>query len=174
MTRRPTIATTPSPSRSTVRRPTRRTGLATLTVLSIAALVSMGGCMSADAGAPPASSPAAVPAGGQAAQGDTASLRAQIDEAIGDANCTADSQCHALAIGSKACGGPESYVAYSAAVSDAVKLQQLGEAYAAERRRYNEANRTISNCMMLVEPAVGCRNQRCVTLPGVMPGRVAQ
>src|SRR4051812_47210296 len=56
---------------------------------------------------------------GASAQPEAESALAEISAQIGDAACSADSQCRTLAIGKKPCGGPESYVAWSALRSDA-------------------------------------------------------
>lgn len=89
------------------------------------------------------------------------SLLKQIEAEIGDAACSSDQQCRTLALGAKSCGGPERYVAWSTARSNADKLAALGERYKAERMAENLRSGVLSNCMFEVDPGAQCKAQRC-------------
>lgn len=88
-------------------------------------------------------------------------LLKQIEAEIGDAACSSDQQCRTLALGAKACGGPDRYIAWSTARSKADKLAALGERYKAERMAENMRSGALSNCMFEVDPGAQCKAQRC-------------
>lgn len=88
-------------------------------------------------------------------------LRQQIDQAIGDAACTSNAQCRTLAVGHKACGGPERWLVWSTQRSDGDALQRLAERYNAARRAEVTAEGRVSNCMLELEPAAQCVAGRC-------------
>ena len=132
-------------------------------------LVAVGaGCMHADASGPlsgPASSPAST-----AAADDGAAALAQIDSMIGAARCTADDQCRVAGVGSHACGGPESYRAWSTAATLAPKLEQRLQAYAQQRQRWRDKVGLMSTCDLQPAPSarcdrVGTEPGRCVLVP---------
>lgn len=93
------------------------------------------------------------------------SLLRQIQEAIGDAACDSASQCRTVAIGSKACGGPERYLAWSSARTDGARLAGLVSQYAAARRLDDEKSGLMSTCEQVIDPGATCRQQRCALLP---------
>jgi len=94
----------------------------------------------------------------QTGQGDTL---ARIRALAADAACTEDSQCHSLALGARACGGPEGYLAWSSAHTRPAEIQALGQQYQAERRAANTASGTISTCVFLPDPGAECRAGTC-------------
>jgi hypothetical protein len=108
----------------------------------------------ATAGAAPAS--AAVNG-----SGTSASLEAQLKQAIGDASCNSDAQCHTLAWGTKACGGPERWVAWSSMHSDAATIESLGRRYATARREDHHREGGVSTCMIQADPGARCVAQHC-------------
>jgi len=81
----------------------------------------------------------------------------QIDALIGDARCSADADCRVVGVGAKACGGPQSYRAWSAAQTDAQALQRLVDRYAAARAAEMRRQGVRSTCDMAPVPAVLCR-----------------
>lgn len=81
---------------------------------------------------------------------------------IGDASCSDHAQCRTIAWGSKACGGPQSYVAYSTLRTDASKLEALAKRHAEAQARDNEASGRLSNCMLVTDPGAQCVASRCV------------
>lgn len=83
-------------------------------------------------------------------------LRAEILRLIGTASCRDDSQCRALPLGSKPCGGPEGYVAWSTATTDARQLEALAAHYKGAREARNRRLGLMSDCAVVPEPAVRC------------------
>jgi hypothetical protein len=114
-----------------------------------------GACSSA-----PVATPVATPASAPVA---ATTLMQQIHAEIGDAACDAEDQCKTVAVGRKACGGPEAYLAWSTKRSDGAKLAQLRAAYAAERQAYNSSSGMASTCLMVTDPGASCSAGHCVT-----------
>ncbi len=107
---------------------------------------------------PAAPSPAAPsPA---AARGDTL---AGIRSLVGQAACTDTAQCHTLAVGSKACGGPEYFLAWSGTATEPTALAALAERYRSERQTANAG--LMGDCRVLPDPGAVCRAGRCVARP---------
>jgi len=100
----------------------------------------------------------------------SAELRQQILSQIANDGCDSSQQCHTLPIGAKACGGPESYVAWSDKFLDGDKLRQLGERYTAARHFDNQREGLMSNCALTPDPGAVCRAKRCV-LQAPAPGQ---
>jgi hypothetical protein len=90
-------------------------------------------------------------------------LMQQLRAEIGSAACDSARQCHTVAIGSKACGGPESYLAWSSKASDGATVRRLAEAHSAKRKRENEASGMLSTCSAVMDPGATCSAGRCVT-----------
>lgn len=97
---------------------------------------------------------------------DTASAWRQLQAEIGAARCDGPSQCKTLAVGDKACGGPERFVAWSSASSDAARLAVLAAQYAEASRRDNAREGLMSTCNVVSDPGATCQAGRCVLLPG--------
>lgn len=96
-----------------------------------------------------------------------AALVARIRAEVGDARCSADSQCRTLAIGAKACGGPESWLAWSTtaapgAAGRAERLQTWSTELATLQRQRQQASGMVSNCQYNADPGAVCQAQRCV------------
>ncbi len=83
-----------------------RAGPASRLLIAFASLWLACGCAAADA-----------PAGAEAPMEKIRAL-------IGDAACDSDAQCRTIAIGAKACGGPEAYLAWSTKRTDATALRE--------------------------------------------------
>jgi hypothetical protein len=103
-------------------------------------------------------SPAAAPAPPRATTpaDPSAELRGEIVRLIGTSACRDDGQCRALPLGSKPCGGPEGYLAWSTAATDARQLEALASRYKAARQAHNQRLGLMSDCAVLPEPAVRC------------------
>jgi hypothetical protein len=95
----------------------------------------------------------------------SAPLLLQIQAEIGNAACSSNEQCHTLALGSKACGGAERYLAWSTKDGKGDRLVRLAEDYAAARRAEDERDDMMSTCQMVIDPGAVCRQQRCILLP---------
>ena len=101
----------------------------------------------------------------------SAAAMQQIQAAIGTAACSTQSQCHAIAVGAKACGGPERYLPWSSAALSASTLQPLTDRYAAARRAEIAAHHEISTCSMVLPPAAQCSAAgQCVLQSGAQGG----
>lgn len=108
---------------------------------------------------PRASTPAAPVKTAAPATDELGQLRA----AIGNAACDTAQQCKTIAVGHKACGGPETYLAWSTKTTDEAKLKRLADAYGAKRKAENLASGMMSNCAMTMDPGATCSAGRCVT-----------
>lgn len=114
--------------------------------LTLCALLGVAGCASAVPGA------------------DTeAALQQQINAAIGQAACTADTQCRTLGVGAKACGGPAAWRAWSTQGGTQGKaLQNLADQLATLQRQRQAQSGMVSTCTYLPDPGAVCQAQRCV------------
>ncbi len=81
---------------------------------------------------------------------------------IGDAACDSAAQCKTIAVGHKACGGPETYLVWSSKRSDPAKVARLADAYGSKRKDENIASGMASNCAMTMDPGATCNAGRCV------------
>ena len=88
-------------------------------------------------------------------------LKTEIDTTIGSADCSNSKQCSALAIGHKACGGPMTYIPYSTENTDTTKLLELSEQHQQRNKELNQLTGMMSDCMMVMQPAFICRDNRC-------------
>lgn len=117
------------------------------------------------AAAPAGTAPARVPESGPTralpAPDDAVRLLAQMRQLIGNAACHSDAQCRTLAIGAKACGGPEAYLVWSTQSTDPTPLQRLAAQHRQAREAHNQRQGLASDCAVVPEPAV-----RCMPLPG--------
>jgi hypothetical protein len=86
----------------------------------------------------------------------TTELRDEILRLVGTASCREDSQCRSLPMGSKPCGGPEGYLAWSTAATDARQLEALAARYKEARQARNQRSGLMSDCAVVAEPAVRC------------------
>jgi hypothetical protein len=99
-------------------------------------------------------------------QGDTL---ARIRALAGTPSCSSDAQCHSLPLGARACGGPESYLAWSSATTSQADIEALGERYKEERRAANTAAGRVSTCQFLMDPGAVCRAGTCQPGSGGLP-----
>lgn len=91
----------------------------------------------------------------------TGSTLEQIRAMIGSASCTEASQCRTLAVGARACGGPEAYLPYSTANLSEPALQALAKRYTSERQAENEKSDMRSTCQLITDPGAECRAGTC-------------
>lgn len=118
--------------------------------------------------APPASAPvSATPA-------DSATLMRQIQAELADTGCDSERQCHTIAVGSKACGGPEGYRAWSDRRNDGSRLKQLVAQHAAARRAEDMRERMMSTCSYVSDPGATCQAGHCVLRPPSLGGPALQ
>lgn len=88
----------------------------------------------------------------------SAAVLAQMRELIGSAPCTETAQCKTMAVGTKACGGPEAYVAWSTAYTDESRLNALAARHRALRGLENAASGERSNCLAITDPGAVCQS----------------
>ncbi|SHH71194.1 hypothetical protein [Massilia sp. CF038] len=108
----------------------------------------------------------AAPGAASAAAPAAAGLLQQLEAEIGAAACDTSAQCKTIAVGHKACGGPESYLAYSTKTGDAAKVARLAADYSAERKNKNAKSGMMSTCSVVVDPGASCNAGRCVPAGG--------
>jgi len=93
-------------------------------------------------------------------------LRTEIETLIGTTACTEDSGCDVIAFGSKPCGGPWYYLAYSTAV-DTEALLEMVATYNELEATYNEKWGVLSDCEVVTAPAgVICNINGVCTIMG--------
>lgn len=124
-----------------------RAACASLFVLSITAC-----------GSAPTATPAPAPG--------SATLAEQIKKEAGDAACDTPRQCQTIAIGAKACGGPERYLAWSNKSNDGKQLTALAQAQAEASRKLQQSDGMMSTCAIVTDPGATCEAGRCVLNKG--------
>lgn len=96
----------------------------------------------------------------------------EIGRLIGVAACHTDDQCRIAEIGSRPCGGPESFRAWSKRDTNAQALQAQLDRYAQKRRSLHEKEGLQSTCQVLPRPVARCASAttggpaRCVLEDG--------
>lgn len=85
----------------------------------------------------------------------------KIKALIGSASCTDSSQCRTVAIGARACGGPQGYLAWSTTQTDGGALRDLAERYKAERQAEIRQKGEMSDCRFIADPGASCRSGTC-------------
>jgi hypothetical protein len=137
-------------------------------VLAGAFLLLAGSACSSDApranapAAPPAAASATAPAAPAAPAATPASLLAAIEAERGAARCDGDAQCHTIGVGSKACGGPERYMAWSSKDGDGSRLKALVQQHAELRKMEDTASGMMSTCNLILDPGATCQAGQCV------------
>ncbi|AOT10025.1 hypothetical protein [Pseudoalteromonas luteoviolacea] len=83
-----------------------------------------------------------------------------------DKSCDSNSQCLAIPVGSRACGGPSSYLLFSTKTADQNKVYELAKKLTDSEAQYNAKHGMISICEHLRQPTTQCVENTCVTLGG--------
>lgn len=120
-------------------------------ILTLLLILGCSGCSSGLVAAPPP----------PAATAPAAGLLVQIRALAADTSCTASAQCHTLALGARACGGPQAYMAWSSAHTDGAALRLLGERHAQQEKARIAASGEVSDCRMIADPGAECRAGAC-------------
>ena len=97
--------------------------------------------------------------------GSGPALHAQVQRLIGRAACDSDAQCRTLPLGARACGGPETYVAWSVLGTDQAALQRAGDRYGQWQARQQARSGTMSICMVEVDPGAVCSRSATTAQP---------
>lgn len=95
-------------------------------------------------------------------QVDTRQLFQRLLKLTDDKQCQTDNQCEVLPVGSKPCGGPEQYMAYSTTATDQKLLQFTQERYSKLKTEQQKRLGVVSTCQILPKPTAVCRANQCV------------
>ena len=82
--------------------------------------------------------------------------RAALQQVIGNAACDTDYQCRTVAIGNRACGGPEAYLAWSTRQTDPAALQDAAARYNTTQAAAKPPGGQVSTCEFLSDPGAVC------------------
>ena len=81
---------------------------------------------------------------------------AGVEAVIGDAACESDAQCRTVGVGAKACGGPQSYLAWSIRSTDATAVARAAERSARDAEAAAAAAGILSTCRIVTDPGAHC------------------
>jgi len=88
-------------------------------------------------------------------------LKQAIELLIAEGTCTENESCDFIAFGSKACGGPKSYLVFNTSI-DVELLHEKVSTYNEMEAEYNLKWGIISDCMFLLPPTnVECVDGQC-------------
>ena len=106
---------------------------------------------------------AATPVAG-AASAEHTSVQARLDSTLDGASaCTVDTECHSVAVGAKACGGPTGYRAYSSKTVSTANVEALAQQERDLAAQAARDSHQVSPCFMLADPGARCQQNKCVT-----------
>jgi len=80
--------------------------------------------------------------------------------------CQDGASCDYIPVGNKPCGGPQRYLVYCAATTDAETLEALASEHEALERQYNEEQGLASDCSVPNEPVLGIGEGECIDTSG--------
>lgn len=98
---------------------------------------------------------------------------ARLKALVGEAACSSNDQCHTIAWGAKACGGPQRWVAWSSQQTDEAQLKALAERHAQAEQEDNRRSGRVSTCSIVADQGARCEAQRCVLNNGGAPSNPA-
>jgi hypothetical protein len=90
-----------------------------------------------------------------------AQLGKDIEEFAKNKACSGGDNCRVMAMGSKACGGPTSYIIYSLSNTDEKQLSDKVKQYTDLQKALNIKYNRTSDCSLSVAPTVDCLNGVC-------------
>ena len=88
-------------------------------------------------------------------------LHQQIVAIIGEPRCENIVHCRLLALGSRPCGGPAEYLAYSSIAGKREVLEAKAYEYGFLQEEVNRARGLSGTCDVLAQPRLACVNGRC-------------
>ncbi|MCQ8880101.1 hypothetical protein NQT69_19050 [Pseudoalteromonas shioyasakiensis] len=91
---------------------------------------------------------------------------AQLKSLTADLSCDTSAQCQVLPVGSRACGGPSSYLVFSTKNSDSEKVEQIAKRITSLESQLNAQTGMMSICQHLTAPAAQCSSNKCVKVAG--------
>jgi hypothetical protein len=115
---------------------------------------------------PPAIQQISIPATASSgpASAELATADAQLDTTLGNASaCSADTECHSVAVGGRSCGGPTGYRAYSNKTVTTASVEALAQRERELALQAARASHQVSPCFMLADPGARCEQHKCVT-----------
>ena len=92
-----------------------------------------------------------------------AQLSKEIEEFAKNKACSGGDNCKTMAMGSKPCGGPTSYIIYSLSKTDEKQLSDKVKQYTDFEKELNTKYNRISDCSLLIPPIVDCLNGTCAS-----------
>ena len=87
---------------------------------------------------------------------DSAVLLAEIQHEIGAAACDKNTHCRTLAIGAKACGGPQAYLPWSTQSTRAARIKLLAARHREAQQAENARTEVMSDCAVVTDPGAVC------------------
>src|SRR5690606_20913005 len=91
-------------------------------------------------------------------------LMKEIQALANSETCTDPEEWSFTAVGSKACGGPQTYIAYPNSI-DTVKFLALATEYTAAEDRYNKKHKIITARLFVTPPAgVDCQDANALLI----------
>ncbi|MBE0366707.1 hypothetical protein [Pseudoalteromonas aurantia] len=94
------------------------------------------------------------------------SVRKQLTELTKNNACDNTVQCQVMPVGSRACGGPSSYLVFSKKYANPHKVSTLADKITHLESQYNAKNRMVSICQHLTQPSTQCVENKCVKIEG--------
>ena len=94
-------------------------------------------------------------------------LDKEIRSMAGTAAAQSAQQCRVVAVGSRPCGGPEYYLAYSVSSLDETQLLTLVAEYTAMRQAFDVEQEIVGTCEVIPEPKLVFIDGYCRALPAV-------
>ena len=88
-------------------------------------------------------------------------LHQQIIAMIGEPRCENIVHCRLLALGSRPCGGPAEYLAYSSFVGKRDVLEAKAYEYGFLQEEVSRTRGVSGTCEVLAQPRLACVNGRC-------------
>jgi hypothetical protein len=91
-------------------------------------------------------------------------LNNEIQQLISSGSCSENTNCEYIAFGSKACGGPNSYLVYSTSINVELLKEKVAE-YNKKEDLYNNKWGVFSDCSVVSPPtSVICQNGKCTAI----------
>lgn len=107
--------------------------------------------------AQPSGPPTAAASAPQASALTSPQLLQAIRDEVGEAACDSDRQCFGVGVGWKACGGPETYLAWSSKSGNRDRLLERVTQHRDARKKEHERSGMASDCRVLPDPGAVCR-----------------
>lgn len=97
---------------------------------------------------------------------DIRAAKTELNTLIADTQCDTSTQCRVNAVGSRACGGPSSFIVYSTKSVSEEQVTALSDKVTKLESNYNAQKGMMSICQHLTTPSTQCVENKCVKLEG--------